>query len=173
MPRKILLLSATSKNNFNITKQVESVILQNYNNEFVAELMNIEDLDLPLYTPSNEKKGIPAAAQMMCHKFMSVDAIFLAAPEYNGSIPPVVSNLFSWMSRSGDKNWRAAFIEKYFLIATHSGGPGAKYLIAIRTMLDHLGAIVLPRTMSAMGENNLLKPESITACLDLLKRHVK
>jgi len=173
MPRKILLVSATSKNNLNITKQIASVINDQYANDFTTELVNLEDLNLPLYTPSNEKNGIPSESKMMCDKFLNVDAIILSAPEYNGSIPPVVSNLFAWMSRSGDKNWRASFTEKYFLIATHSGGPGTKYINAIKSSLDHLGAIVLPRTMVAMGDNNLLKPESISACLDLLKRHVK
>ena len=45
----------------------------------------------------------------------------ICAPEYNGSIPPILSNFIAWLSISGD-DFRNLFNGQPIAIATFSGG---------------------------------------------------
>ena len=76
--------------------------------------------------------------------FAASTALFFVAPEYNGSIPPTLSNAIAWLSTQTD-DFRALFTLKPTAIATHSGGGGHKVLVAMRLQLSHLGATVLGR----------------------------
>lgn len=111
-----------------------------------AEILKLEDLDLPLFTPGNKKAGgVPEAANELNEKLLHADALILLAPEYNGSIPPVVTNAIAWMSVAGD-DFRAAFNGRFAVVGTHSGGGGFRVIEAMRSQLNHLGMIVLART---------------------------
>ena len=46
-----------------------------------------------------------------------------------------------------DNNWRLVFNGKIGLIATHSGGGGNNLVQSLRIQLNHLGTLVLPRTI--------------------------
>jgi NAD(P)H-dependent FMN reductase len=101
---------------------------------------------MPLFTPAEkEANGVPVSATDLTTKFIESDALILLAPEYNGSIPPVITNAIAWMSVAGD-DFRAAFNSRLAVVGTHSGGGGFKVLEAMRSQLNHLGMIVLPRT---------------------------
>ena len=56
-------------------------------------------------------------------KFIKASGFIICAPEYNGSIPPVLTNIIAWLSVMGD-DWRLVFNGKIGLLATHSGGGG-------------------------------------------------
>ena len=79
-------------------------------------------------------------------KFINANGFIFCAPEYNGSIPPVLTNLFAWISVSTN-HWRDVFINKKAIIATHSGGGGNNLIQSMRIQLCHLGIVVLPRTI--------------------------
>ena len=46
-----------------------------------------------------------------------------------------------------NKDWRLVFNGKIALIATHSGGGGNNIIQSMRIQLNHLGTVVLPRTI--------------------------
>ena len=94
--------------------------------------------------------------------------IIFCAPEYNGSIPPIVTNFIAWVSMS-TKYWRDAFNGKVALIGTFSGGAGGKFLSTMKLQLEHLGAIVMPRNI-IVNNNTPLKPDSVKK---ILKQFIK
>ena len=76
--------------------------------------------------------------------FRSAEGFVFCAPEYNGSIPPSLTNAIAWLSRASD-DFRALFNGRPAGLATHSGGGGTKVMMAMRIQLAHLGANVLGR----------------------------
>ncbi|PPK62100.1 NAD(P)H-dependent FMN reductase [Malaciobacter marinus] len=139
---KIGILVASAVNNVKLAKRLEELTIEAGHE---AELINLVDLDLPLYsTVKEEKDGLPAQALELANKILNLNSFIIVAPEYNGVMPPVLNNAMAWTSRS-TKDWRDAFNEKVVALATHSGGGGAKGLQAMRIMFQHLGANILAR----------------------------
>ena len=83
----------------------------------------------------------------------------ICAPEYNGSIPPVLSNAIAWLSVM-DNDFRSLFNGRPVAIGTHSGGGGMEVLISMRIQLSHLGAEVIGRQLLS-NFNKPAKDESI------------
>ena len=94
------------------------------------------------------------------------DAFILCAPEYNGNVPPVITNAIAWISVK-TSNWRGAFNGKSALICTHSGGAGNNFISSFKIQLNHLGVIVLPKAISRTDDSSLNK-ESVSKTLDQL-----
>ncbi len=149
---KIGILVASSNNNLKLgQKLVELASEQNVE----TELINLVDLNLPLYnTIEEEKNGIPQSATDLAEKILSLNAFIVVAPEYNGVMPAVLNNAMSWTSRATE-NWRDAFNEKVVGLATHSGGGGTKVLQAMRIQFQHLGANILARELLTSYEKAL------------------
>ena len=132
-----------------------------------VELINLVDLNLPLYSTVEEKaNGIPDAAKTLSEKLGAAKSFVVVAPEYNGTLPPVLNNAVAWVSRSGD-DWRVAFGGKLAAVATHSGGGGQKVLNAMRVQLAHLGCTVIARELLTHYQKQL-NPESAEAVLKQL-----
>lgn len=149
---KIGILVASSNNNLKLGNKL-SEIADELNVE--TELINLVDLNLPLYsTVEEEKNGLPDAAKELADKILSLKAFIVVAPEYNGVMPPVLNNAMAWTSRS-TKDWRDAFNEKTVGLATHSGGGGQKGLQAMRIQFQHLGANILARELLTTYEKPL------------------
>lgn len=89
----------------------------------------------------------------------------ICAPEYNGSIPPVLSIAIAWLSVM-DTDFRALFNDRPMAIATHSGGNGMELLMSLRIQLCHLGADVIGRQLLS----NPSKPAKDDSIDDLVKR---
>ncbi|AXH09454.1 FMN reductase [Malaciobacter halophilus] len=139
---KIGILVASAVNNVKLAKRLEELTIEAGHE---AELINLVDLNLPLYsTVEEEKNGLPSQALELANKILDLNSFIIVAPEYNGVMPPVLNNAMAWTSRS-TKDWRDAFNEKVVALATHSGGGGAKGLQAMRIMFQHLGANILAR----------------------------
>ena len=155
MSKKILIISATSRNNLDLSNHI-SEITTNLNNE--NELLNLEKFDIPLYTPIRQKEGTPEIVNELIPKFINASGFIFCAPEYNGSIPPILTNLMAWISVSTDQ-WRDVFNGKMALLGTHSGGGGNNFIQSMKIQLGHLGAIVLPRTI-VVNSYTKFNPES-------------
>lgn len=71
--------------------------------ELAPPSMTIEVFDLapiPLYNADVEANGAPPAVQEFKHKIKAADALLIATPEYNYSIPGVLKNAIDWASRA-------------------------------------------------------------------------
>ena len=109
-----------------------------------AELLDLTEVSLPLYTPQRDDGAPPEALGAVEPMFAQASAFFVCAPEYNGSIPPTLSNAIAWLSTQSD-DFRALFNGKPVGLATHSGGGGQKVLVAMRLQFSHLGCNVVGR----------------------------
>jgi chromate reductase, NAD(P)H dehydrogenase (quinone) len=76
--------------------------------ELMPEGANLEILDvaaIPFFNEDVEKEGVPQVVLDFKAKVAAADAILIATPEYNYSIPPVLKNALDWGSRGGSNSW--------------------------------------------------------------------
>lgn len=123
-------------------------------------IINLVELNLPLYDSlREEQKGIPDPISTLMNTMEKSDGYIVVSPEYNGSIPPVLSNVLAWISRAND-DFRVLFNEKIILLATHSGGDGSVLMQAMRAQFIKLGSIVLSREIMTTYEKKLNEKSS-------------
>ena len=151
--KNILLVSSTSGNNYQLAQELESILKAkkaNYN------LIKLTDFSIPLYHPEIEESTDSEDISKLDNLFQAADQFIFCAPEYNGSIPPILTNAIAWISVK-TSNWRGAFNGKKALICTHSGGPGNNFISSMRIQLNHLGVIVLPRVIRKTKDSGFNK----------------
>ena len=150
---KILIVSATSKNNLVLAKRLSEFL----DGDTDVEIVNLEDYELPLFKPGIECD--PETIAELIERFQGASGFIFCAPEYNGGVPPILSNALTWITNFTE-NWRDAFSGKVALIATHSAGQAFRFLSTFRNQLEYLGTIVMPRTITIVG-NQSLNDESV------------
>lgn len=124
-----------------------------------AEVVRISlaDYPLPIYDGDLElNRGVPQHAQLLKSLFLEQDGIFIACPEYNAGITPVLKNAIDWISRASvaSEPPGAAFKNRVFALGAASPGGfgGMRGLIAMRTIMEvGLGADVLPQMVVVPG----------------------
>ncbi|MBC8344956.1 MAG: NAD(P)H-dependent oxidoreductase [Candidatus Marinimicrobia bacterium] len=146
---KILIISATADKNLELANELQS-LLSSMGME--SDLIVMDKLELPLY--SYEAEVDPGIVEELIDKMNLASGFIFCSPEYNGGVPPVLSNAITWISVKS-KNWRDVFNGKYAIIGTHSGGDGYRFLTAFRSQLEYLGTNVLARTISVTKEKPL------------------
>ena len=147
----ILIIAATSDLNLDLAKDLQ-VLLSDLGQE--AEILELEKLKLPLF--GSETRPAEDTAEKLTNQMISASAFIICAPEYNGGVPPILSNAITWITVQ-TKNWRDAFNGKWALISTHSAGSGYRFLTAFRSQLEYLGSNVLARTIAVSDEKPLDK----------------
>lgn len=58
--------------------------------------------DLPFYDGDLEDAGVPASVEALRTALEDADALLIATPEYNWSVPAVLKNAIDWASRGPD-----------------------------------------------------------------------
>ncbi|MCQ4162393.1 NAD(P)H-dependent oxidoreductase [Roseomonas sp. GC11] len=118
-----------------------------------ATLPDLRDYAMPLYDGDIEQnEGIPATAKALHQVFAGHQGIFIASPEYNSALSPLLVNILSWVSRVKDNGGQgAAFGTPVYALGSASPGGfgGYRGLVALRGVLElGLGARVLPQMVS-------------------------
>lgn len=163
---KILTIVSSTNENKKLAE-----VLNDYANNLKQETqtINLVGYDLPLYDMEKEvKDGIPIPVYEIIEQMEKADAFIVVAPEYNGSVPPVLSNAIAWISRTNE-NFRALFSEKAILLATHSGSGGIDLMQSMRIQFTKLGAIVIPRQIITTYQTKLVESTAIH-CIEQLIR---
>ncbi|MEB3351163.1 MAG: NAD(P)H-dependent oxidoreductase [Cyanobacteriota bacterium] len=131
-----------------------------------VDLLDLTTLELPLYTSRvHGSTGVPATVGPLGERLAAARRWVICAPEYNGTIPPVLTNAVAWLSVQGD-DFRHLFNRRPVVIASHSGGGGMGLLTALRLHLVHLGANVVGRQLLATAA----RPAQEESIHDLLER---
>jgi chromate reductase len=130
-----------------------------------AAVVDLTAVDLPLFTPRAMAAGTPDGLAALQAQLNAAPRWVICAPEYNGSIPPVLTSAIAWLSVQGD-DFRALFNGRPVAIATHSGGGGHTLMAALRLQLAHLGAHVVGRQLVS----NASQCASDATINDLLQR---
>ena len=142
--KDIIIISASCGKNLELSKKFQTKCNEL---QISSEILDLTILDIPLFNPRiYTKENIPSEIIEIKEKLFSTEKWIICAPEYNGSIPPILSNLIAWLSISGD-DFRNLFNGQPIAIATFSGGVGLELLTSLRIQLVHLGSQVLGRQL--------------------------
>lgn len=161
-PHQLLVITASNGENL---KLAQRFIAAAEARQCGASLVDLTQLELPLFNPRLAQEAAPADLDSLRTQMHESPRWLICAPEYNGSIPPILSNAIAWLSTQ-DKDFRSLFNGRPVGIATFSGGGGMELLLSLRIQLSHLGADVLGRQL--LSNHN--KPPSDAAIDDLLNR---
>lgn len=147
MKKKICIITASTGENLRLANSFKEHVL---NNGFNASLINVVDLDLPLYSPKAHSANDPSKIVSPFKEDLNADGFIFVAPEYNGAPPPAFTNFLAWVSVS-TKDWRETLNRKTAMIATASGGGGQSVLMHMRMQLSFIGMNLLGRQVISTG----------------------
>jgi chromate reductase len=122
--------------------------------EAAVTRISLADYPLPLYDADlAQDKGQPANAVKLKRLVCAHQGVFIASPEYNASLTPLLKNALDWISgvREPGEPQLAAYQNRVFALGAASPGRsgGMQSLIALRQVL-------------AVGCRALVLPEQIT-----------
>ncbi len=133
-----------------------------------AQVLDVVDLGLPLYTSNEEKRTQVTDVVAPLLPYLAAEGFVFIGPEYNGGPPPTFTNLLAWISRSA-KDWRIHLNEKRAAVATYSGGGGHHALMHMRQQLAFVGMNVIGREIN-VNDRKALDPASLEAvCRQLMR----
>lgn len=127
-------------------------------------LIDLADYPLPLIDEDLEaREGLPANVQRLKALFKAHDALLIASPEYNSSMPPLLKNTLDWVSREWQgESGLVPYQNKVAAIMAASPGPfgGMRMLPHLRQILNTLGVLVLPGQFSLAGADKAFDEEN-------------
>jgi len=110
--------------------------------------------DLPLYNwDLEQEQGFPESVERFRDQVAQADALLIATPEYNNSIPGALKNAIDWASRGGRD---APINEKPAALMGAAGRLGSvRAQMHLRTVLMHndLRVVQKPEVLVAGGDN--------------------
>ena len=158
----LLVLAASNGENLKLAQRFVAAAEQRQQR---ADLLDLTRLDLPLFTPRAERQERNPTLIKLEQQLQQAPRWVICAPEYNGSIPPSLTNAIAWLSVTDD-DFRSLFNGRPIAMATFSGGGGMELLVSLRIQLTHLGAQVVGRQLLS----NHAKPAQDDSINDLVQR---
>lgn len=99
---------------------------------FGSATFELADIRLPLFDDDIQKtEGIPVAVQHLSDQIARADAVIIASPEYNQSIPGGLKNALDWVSRTDGKPWLQKPVAIVNAAAGRTGGARANYALRL------------------------------------------
>ncbi len=144
--------TGVSKRRFNILAIPGSLRRQSYNRGLLeaarqlapvgVEFQIIDLAEIPHFNSDVEEQGDPAPVARLKEQIRRADALLIATPEYNASIPGALKDALDWASRPPSES---ALRGKPVAICSASPGRfgAVRGQRALRQILDHTGARVL------------------------------
>jgi NAD(P)H-dependent FMN reductase len=137
-----------------------------------AVFVDLKDYPMPIYNGDLEaEEGPPERARAFQALLGEYAGVFIASPEYNASVTPLLKNTLDWVTRVRAKGESGleVFQSRVFAIGGASPGNygGMRSLLQLRQILAvGTGALVIPqqiavpRAAQAFEEDGSLKEES-------------
>lgn len=148
--------------------------------------ISLVDYPLPIYDADQEMiSGVPQNALKLKKMITAHQGVFIASPEYNASISPVLKNMIDWVSRVRERGEPAyaAYRGRVFALAAASTDAfgGVRGLMTLRQVLEvGCGALVIPEQLAVANaehafddRDNLKDPRSAGALKALVRRLVE
>ncbi len=127
--------------------------------------ISLADFEMPLFNEDLEPDNTPEAAGRLAELFRSHDIVFIACPEYNGGVPPLMVNTIAWLSRQKPSPFRHAV---FGIGGVSSGKYGTIWSQShLRDSLSKIGALVVPTLLgigpaeTAIGEDGEILEEAV------------
>ncbi len=128
--------------------------------DFGADVTYIDlaSYPLPLYNGDIEaSEGLPEEAKRLKQAMKSHDAFLIASPEYNSSLSGALKNAIDWASRPepGEKPLECFKGKVAGIMAASPGALGGlRGLVAVRSILENIGMIVIPDQIAVSQAND-------------------
>ena len=141
-------------------------------NGIEAVFVDLKDYPMPIYNGDLEAaEGPPERARAFNALLGEYEGVFIASPEYNASVTPLLKNTLDWVTRVRAKGESGleVFQSRVFAIGGASPGNygGMRSLLQLRQILAvGTGALVIPqqvavpRAAGAFEEDGSLKDEA-------------
>jgi NAD(P)H-dependent FMN reductase len=143
----VLVIAASNGHNLQLAERFAAAArMQGHS----AAVLDLTTITLPLFTPRAQAAGTPPMLAVLEAQLAAAPRWVICSPEYNGSIPPVLTSAIAWLSVQGS-DFRALF---------------NCVLTAMRLQLAHLGAHVVGRQLSSNSDN----PAKDDSIADLITR---
>ncbi|WP_187264777.1 NADPH-dependent FMN reductase [Pontibacter beigongshangensis] len=161
-----LVFSASLRSGSLNTRLAQLAVKVLENQGGTVDFANMADFDCPTFNQDLEVDGYhPEGAQEFRKRLLANDALILASPEYNGSMPGNLKNIIDWTSRFRPQ----PFHQHHALLmsASTSMAGGNRGLWALRVPFEHLGTRVYPDMFSlavapeAFQEDGSLKDKTL------------
>ena len=105
--------------------------------------------DLPLFNQDVLDAGMPEPVTRLRGEIAAADALLIATPEYNFSVPAPLKNAIDWASRPPNQSFQDKPIAIFSVSPGPLGGPRVQY--DLRKILVQLWGHVLPRPEVFIG----------------------
>jgi chromate reductase, NAD(P)H dehydrogenase (quinone) len=113
--------------------------------------LSLADFEMPIFNEDLEAEHTPESARLLAEAFRTHDIVFLATPEYNGGVPPLVVNTVTWLSRQKPSPFRHAV---FGIGGVSSGKYGTIWSLShLRDSLSKIGGLVVP-TLLGIGPDS-------------------
>lgn len=153
MQGKILFLAGSARKesmNKKLAWQAYSTALEKGAN---ASFVDLADYPMPLYDGDLEAAdGLPENAKKLKQVFVEHQGLFIASPEYNSSLAPLLKNTIDWISRPQDSQESAliAYRGKVAALAATSPGyfGGLRGLVPLGMLLGNIGVDVMGQQLA-------------------------
>ena len=138
-------------------------------NGIEAVFVDLRDYPMPIYDGDLEaSEGPPVKAREFKALLGEYQGVFIASPEYNSSITPLLKNTLDWVSRVSEKGESGLEVFQSRVFAISGASPGyygaMRSLLTLRQILAvGIGALVIPeqiavpRAMDAFEADGSLK----------------
>ncbi|MCB9992591.1 MAG: NAD(P)H-dependent oxidoreductase [Hyphomicrobiaceae bacterium] len=109
---------------------------------FAVTHVDLSDHDMPIFNEDLEPDHIPQTARVLADLIRDHEIIFVATPEYNGGLPPLLVNTFAWLSRIPPSVFRGRI---WGIGGVSSGKYGTiSALSHLRDSISKVGGLVVP-----------------------------
>jgi NAD(P)H-dependent FMN reductase len=118
--------------------------------------ISLGDYPMPIYDGDHESTvGAPANAIKLKQLMSAHTGVFIATPEYNASVTPLLKNTIDWVSRVRERGEPPLHVFKNQVFALGAASDGAyggmRSLMALRQVLElGCGALVIPEQIAVM-----------------------
>jgi len=154
VPPRILVFAGSIRTGSYNARLAALVAKELARTEVEVSLISLQDYSMPLYDGDREgASGPPEAAVKLKRMLCAHHGVFIASPEYNASITPLLKNTLDWISRVREaaEPPLTAYRQRVFALGAASNGThgGYRSLMALRQVLElGCGALVLPEQIA-------------------------
>ena len=142
---KILAISGSIRNDSYNAQLAHMMVRHLRERGADAAYLDLANFDMPLFNEDLPAEQQPACALKLANLLANTDAVFIASPEYNGSLTPLLKNTIDWVHHQK----LGAFSKATFGIASVSSGAlaGIMALSHLRDVLSKVGALIAPTAL--------------------------
>lgn len=169
---KILAISGSIRNDSFNAKLSHMMVRHLRSKGADAAYLDLANFDMPLFNEDLLPEEQPKCALELANLLAQADAVFIASPEYNGSLTPLLKNTIDWVHHQK----LGAFANATFGIGSVSSGSlaGIMALSHLRDVLSKVGALIAPTALGvgmasrAFDENDELTDQRVAARAEAL-----